>query len=48
MEITIEKTIEVLNDLIIINNDRYEGYQKAREQVKDPDLKDFFFYVQQP
>ena len=42
METTIEKTAEVLNDLIIINNDRYEGYEKAREEVKDPDLKDFF------
>ncbi|MEO8413290.1 MAG: PA2169 family four-helix-bundle protein [Ginsengibacter sp.] len=42
METTIEKTAEVLNDLIIINNDRYKGYEKAREEVKDPDLKDFF------
>ena len=42
METTIERTAEVLNDLIIINNDRYEGYEKAREEVIDPDLKDFF------
>ncbi len=42
METTIEKIAEVLNNLIIINNDRSEGYEKAREQVKDTDLKDFF------
>lgn len=42
METTIEKTTEALNDLIIINNDRYEGYQKAIEQVDDADLKSFF------
>ena len=48
METTIEKTTEVLNDLIIINNDRYQGYQKAMEQVEDTDLKDFFsFYSNQ-
>ena len=42
METTIEKTTEALNDLIIINNDRYEGYQKAIEQTKDVDLKEIF------
>lgn len=42
MESISEKTTEALNDLIIINNDRYEGYQKAMEQVEDADLKDLF------
>ena len=42
METTIEKTAEVLNDLIVINNDRYEGYQRAIEHVNDADLRDFF------
>lgn len=42
METISEKTAEALNDLIIINNDRYEGYQKAMEQVEDADLKELF------
>ncbi|MEO6684125.1 MAG: PA2169 family four-helix-bundle protein [Ginsengibacter sp.] len=42
METISEKTTHALNDLIIINNDRYEGYQKALEQVEDADLKDLF------
>ncbi|RNI34499.1 PA2169 family four-helix-bundle protein [Hanamia caeni] len=42
METTIEKTTEALNDLIIINNDRYEGYQKAMDQAKEADLKSLF------
>jgi uncharacterized protein (TIGR02284 family) len=39
---TNEKATEVLNDLIIINNDRYEGYQKAAEETNDADLKVLF------
>jgi len=37
-------TIEVLNDLIQINNDRIEGYEKARKELKDhdDDLKSLF------
>ena len=42
METITEKTAHALNDLIIINNDRYEGYQKAMEQTEDIDLKDLF------
>ena len=42
METITEKTANALNDLIVINNDRYEGYQKAMEQVKDADLKTLF------
>lgn len=42
METIIEKTASTLSDLIIINNDRYEGYQKAIDQTKDTDLKTLF------
>lgn len=40
---TNEKT-GVLNDLILINNDRIKGYQKAKEELKDgnEDLKSLF------
>lgn len=39
-----EKTIEVLNDLIRINNDRVEGYEKAIKETKeeDTDLRNVF------
>lgn len=39
-----EHTAEVLNDLVKINNDRIEGYQKAIEEAKDEDgdLKTLF------
>jgi uncharacterized protein (TIGR02284 family) len=33
-----EKTIEILNDLVRINNDRIEGYQKAIEDTKEQDV----------
>lgn len=33
---------KALSELIIINNDRYEGYTKAAEQIKDSDLKALF------
>lgn len=44
MTTTNEKTAEVLNDLIRINNDRIEGYQKAAKETKaeDSDLRDLF------
>jgi len=43
MSIT-SNTAEVLNDLIQINNDRIEGYQKAIEQLEstDTDLRNLF------
>lgn len=39
-----EKTLEVLNDLITINNDRIAGYEKAEKELKDKDadLKTLF------
>ncbi len=35
---TNENLIEVLNDLVQINNDRVEGYEKAAEETKDTDI----------
>jgi uncharacterized protein (TIGR02284 family) len=37
-------TVEVLNDLVQINNDRIEGYQKAIDELKgtDTDLHNLF------
>lgn len=42
--ITNEKTVEVLNDLIEINNDRIIGYERALKEtdLKDADLKVVF------
>lgn len=39
-----EKTVEVLNDLIQINNDRADGFDKASKDLKDEniDLKAIF------
>lgn len=37
-----QKTATAINDLIIINNDRYEGYKKAADEIKDADLKSMF------
>lgn len=38
----IEKTIEALNTLIVINNDRIEGYKTAEAEAKETDLKMLF------
>lgn len=42
--IEVEKQARLLNDLILINNDRMVGYQKAMEELKseDSDLKLLF------
>jgi uncharacterized protein (TIGR02284 family) len=37
-----EKKIEVLNSLIVINNDRIEGYKTAEAEAKETDLKMLF------
>lgn len=37
-----KKTIEVLNTLIIINNDRIEGYETATKETDEQDLKTLF------
>jgi len=41
---TNERTAEILNDLIMINNDRIEGYEKAMQETDsmDIDLKGTF------
>jgi uncharacterized protein (TIGR02284 family) len=41
---TSKETIEVLNDLVTINNDRIVGYERALEETKpeDTDLKALF------
>ena len=41
---TNEKTAEVLNDLVRINNDRVEGYERASKETesKDADLRAIF------
>jgi uncharacterized protein (TIGR02284 family) len=44
METTTE-TIEILNDLVQINNDRITGYERAlkEDNAKDSDLRNIFF-----
>ena len=37
-----EKTIDVLNTLITINNDRIEGYKTASEETEEMELKSLF------
>ncbi|HPN70594.1 MAG TPA: PA2169 family four-helix-bundle protein [Saprospiraceae bacterium] len=37
-----DKTIEVLNSLITINNDRIEGYETAIKETEEHDLKTLF------
>ena len=36
------KTIDAFNSLIVINNDRIEGYKIASNEIEDVDLKMFF------
>jgi len=41
---TKEETLDILNDLIMINNDRIVGYERAIKELEpeDADLKDLF------
>ena len=41
---TTEKTTEILNDLVQINNDRIKGYERALKELKEgnDDLKELF------
>jgi uncharacterized protein (TIGR02284 family) len=41
------KTIEALNTLITINNDRTEGYETAAKETEEQDLKTFFSDLRQ-
>jgi uncharacterized protein (TIGR02284 family) len=36
------EAVEVLNDLILINNDRVAGYEKAYEETTDSDIRALF------
>jgi len=44
MQTTTTATVEILNDLVEINNDRIVGYERALKEVKDgdADLKSLF------
>ncbi|MEO5681623.1 MAG: PA2169 family four-helix-bundle protein [Chitinophagaceae bacterium] len=44
---TTSETIEILNDLVVINNDRIVGYERALEEAKDTDadLKALFTHM---
>jgi uncharacterized protein (TIGR02284 family) len=42
METLTEKSIDILNDLLQVNNDRIEGYKHAAKETNEPDLKDLF------
>lgn len=37
-----EKTVDALNTLVEINNDRFEGYQTAAKETEEQDLKTLF------
>ena len=36
------KVVDALNNLVQINNDRIEGYERAAKETEDKDLKDLF------
>ncbi len=40
-----QKTIDVLNTLITINNDRIEGYETATKETEEQDLKTLFAHL---
>lgn len=42
METTNQKSIDALNNLLEINNDRIEGYNHASKETNDADLKNLF------
>jgi uncharacterized protein (TIGR02284 family) len=47
METNDSQTISLLNDLIRINNDRIEGYERAVNDTEDPQLKSLFYSMAQ-
>jgi uncharacterized protein (TIGR02284 family) len=47
METNDSQTISLLNDLIRINNDRIEGYERAVNDTDDPQLKSLFHTMAQ-
>ena len=47
-EKTTEKIVETLNDLILINNDRINGYERAASEIKDTfdaEIKSIFYQM---
>ena len=40
-----EKLVTLLGDLVKINNDRIEGYKKAKAATDDPDIKALFQHM---
>ncbi len=42
-----EKSIDIINSLIEINNDRMEGYETAANETTDADLKSLFDQLKQ-
>ncbi len=42
METLEKESVTLLNDLIVINNDRVEGYEKASKETNDAELKSLF------
>lgn len=42
-----EKTVDVLNELVVINNDRIEGYETAAENSEESDLRALFSKFEQ-
>lgn len=47
METTDSQTISLMNDLIRINNDRIEGYERAVNDTDDAKLKSLFYSMAQ-
>lgn len=45
METTSKKTVSLINDLIVINHDRIEGYERAAKETDDPQLKSLFTHM---
>jgi uncharacterized protein (TIGR02284 family) len=45
METQSKNTVSLINDLIIINNDRIEGYERAAKETDDSQLKSIFSHM---
>jgi uncharacterized protein (TIGR02284 family) len=45
METQSKNTVSLINDLIIINNDRIEGYERAAKETDDAQLKSIFSHM---
>jgi uncharacterized protein (TIGR02284 family) len=46
-QVTNQKAIDTLNNLLEINNDRIEGYQRASRETNESDLKDLFVQLRE-